>query len=373
MSVRKKKWRDAKGRLRSKWMIHVEYTDPQGCRRPPVRKVSPVQTKAGALRYEREVRQALLEGTYGKEMTIVPLVRVFAMDYLEHARLNTKHSSSRSTESILRVHLIPAFGGKRIDEISTRDVDRYKATKNHDGLKNKTINNHLACLSRMLTLAKDWGLRPDLPRIDLLTVPPPEDRSFTWEEAQQVLDAARAEPEWFAMVALAISTGLRQGELLALQWSDIDFDVALLMVRRSMVEGVVDTPKSGRHREIPLGEFPVRVLREWRLRQSVASSYVFCARDGGMRTDGQCKAPLYRVADRAGMKRFGWHKLRHTCASLVVSRGGQMKAVQDLLGHASMKTTQRYAHLAPVVLRNAVTRLDALDSTWTAHGSAANA
>jgi site-specific recombinase XerD len=77
-----------------------------------------------------------------------------------------------------------------------------------------------------------------------------------------------------------------------------------------------------------------------------------------MLTKGECKHPLWRACKRAGLRRIGWHVLRHTFASHLAMRGKPMKVIQELLGHATMEMTMRYAHLAPAVHRDAVAALD---------------
>ena len=76
-------------------------------------------------------------------------------------------------------------------------------------------------------------------------------------------------------------------------------------------------------------------------------------------TKGECKHPLYRACRRAGLRRIGWHVLRHTFASHLAMRGVPMKAIQELLGHTTLEMTMRYAHLSPDVRRDAVSLLDA--------------
>ncbi|MSP59835.1 MAG: hypothetical protein EXR72_05745, partial [Myxococcales bacterium] len=85
---------------------------------------------------------------------------------------------------------------------------------------------------------------------------------------------------------------------------------------------------------------------------------VFSDDGGKMLKKGYCRWPMWRACKRAGLRRIGWHVLRHTFASHLAMRGVPLKAVQDLLGHATIEMTMRYAHLAPVVHRVAVEQLD---------------
>jgi integrase len=129
-----------------------------------------------------------------------------------------------------------------------------------------------------------------------------------------------------------------------------------LNVRRSVWKHVESTPKGGRSREVPLSDKALEALREHPQR----GPYVFSTLDGQRRDRHGCTRALYAIAERAGQQLpFGWHVLRHTFASHLVMRGVPLKAVQDLMGHATMDMTLRYAHLSPDVRRDAVQLLDA--------------
>jgi site-specific recombinase XerD len=93
---------------------------------------------------------------------------------------------------------------------------------------------------------------------------------------------------------------------------------------------------------------------------------VVCDIGGNLLTDGETRHPLWRACNRAGLRQIGWHCLRHTFASQLVMRGATMSAVQELLGHATILMTMRYAHLAPEVVRETVKLLDGLGSNWAA-------
>ncbi len=99
----------------------------------------------------------------------------------------------------------------------------------------------------------------------------------------------------------------------------------------------------------------IRILKGHR---HLRGELVFCSRSGRMLKKTECKHPLWRACKRAGLRRISWHVLRHTFASHLTMRGVPLKAVQELLGHATMEMTMRYAHLSPNVTRNAVQVLD---------------
>jgi site-specific recombinase XerD len=131
-------------------------------------------------------------------------------------------------------------------------------------------------------------------------------------------------------------------------------------VRQNVVNGRIGTPKSGKPREIPLGDEVTAALKSHR---HLRGPLVFCAMDGKMFTAGEQKWPLWRTCKRAGLRLIGWHVLRHTFASHLVMRGAPMKVVQELLGHATIVMTMRYAHLAPEIARDAVRLLDGGDAS----------
>ena len=204
------------------WMIDVVFLHVDG-HKVRVRRTSPVQTKRGAEQYEREVRERMLRGAPDDEgeKKEVPTLQAFSKEFLEtYCAVNNKPSSLRNKRTTFRKHLVPAFGRKRLDEINGRDIERFKANKLQSGLSPKTINNHLTTLRKMLDIACEWGLIEHLPRVKWLRVPPPEFDFLDFDEAERLLETAREhEAEFYVMILVALRTGMRQGELLALQWA----------------------------------------------------------------------------------------------------------------------------------------------------------
>ena len=320
--------------------------------RQRVRRRSPVQTKRGAEEYERQLRTTLLSPPEDKKE--VPTLNVFSREFLEnYCSTNNKPSELRMKRSTFKNHLRPAFGRLRLDRIGMREVERYKARKLKDGLSPKTVNNHLTILRRCLVVAHEWALLEHVPQIKWLKVPKPEFDFLDFDEAPQLV--ASADGEWPAMILVAVRTGLRQGELLALRWDDVDLVGGRIVVRRSDWRGHVGATKNGRTREVPLSAEAVSTLQGHR---HLRGELVFCHATGRPWTEKELRRPLYRACKRAGIRRIGWHVLRHTFASHLVMRGVALKAVQELLGHSTIEMTMRYARLTPDVRRDAVQQLD---------------
>ena len=146
------------------------------------------------------------------------------------------------------------------------------------------------------------------------------------------------------LALLALNTGMRRGELFNLKWSDVDMEKPELEVRGEEDDDGTGS-KSGQTRTIPLTREGLEVLRDWQSTTGAADGLVFPAEDGGRMTD--IKTAWGGLLRAAGIKGFRFHDLRHTFASWLVMRGTDLYTVRDLLGHASIQMTERYAHLAP--------------------------
>jgi integrase len=369
MSVRQSSRTDPKtGKKRSYWIVDLCLgRDADGSERR-VRRVPRVQTRRGAEQFEREllgqggvVQESIgvssrKEGRQGEAEKVKrsPKLVAFAGDFLsKYAEANNKPSEIQSKRTILNMHLIPALKQLRLDEVGGAEIEGYKSDKLRTGLSAKTVNNHLIVLRRLLGLAQEWGALDRVPKVKWLKVPEAEFDFLDFEEAERLI--AAAEGEWRVMILMAVRTGLRQGELLALRWTDVDLVAGHLVVRQSVTRGIVTTPKSGRSRKIPLAPSLLAALKSHR---HLRGKLVFCAGEGRMLTKNECKHPLWRACKGAGLRQIGWHVLRHTFASHLVMRGAPFKAVQEMLGHWSIEMTMRYAHLSPDARRDAVGLLD---------------
>lgn len=313
----------------------------------------------GAARQAEDARRAEL-------LTCTPAVACCETTFREHAQevlvlhaaVHNKHSERISKQRIFNLHLLPFFGDMRLDKIGPREIARFKAEK-LSTLSAKTVNNMLTVLRKSLSLAVEWGRLQSVPRVGFLRVKKPKIDFLTFEEAPRLV--AGADAEWAAMILCGLRAGLRQGELLELRWEDVDLAQGVLRIRRAVYDGVVDVPKGGRGRDVPMSNELVAAMRV--LPSRFAGKLVWPGEAGRALTKGECKWPLWRACRKAGLRRIGWHVLRHTFASHLIMRGVPLKVVQELLGHTDITTTMRYAHLAPGISRSAVMLLDAPKET----------
>ncbi len=334
-----------------------------------------VRNRAQAMALEHQRRAEMIAGKVAvvakvegtKAAAGALTFRVHAEEVLVlHAAVENKHSERKSKRSILDRHLLPAFGDLGLEAIGPRQIASYKAQKLGAGLTAKTVNNHLTVLRKCLVLAKEWERLAVVPTVGFLRVKKPEIDFFTFDEAALILASAERDP-WYVMILCGLRAGLRQGELLELRWSDVDLVKGAMRIRRAIYDGVIDVPKGGRTREVPLGDELRAAFRE--LPSRFAAGLVWPGEGGRNLTKGEAKWPLWRACKQAALRRVGWHALRHTFASHLVMRGVPLKAIQELLGHATIDMTMRYAHLAPDVTRDAVQLLDAPPPVRKASGA----
>jgi len=306
----------------------------------------------------------------------IPTVKEFIEIYRESTRLQIKPASMYSKEGSFRRHIVPHLGHLRLDQVTYAALEDFKQAlsrtpiarnrKSPRMLCNKSINNILVVVNHMMEVARKRGVITVVPEIDWLKLPPPTFRFLSFDEAARLERAA--DGEWRAMITVALRTGMRRGELMALRWEDVDLNAGRLTVRRNYSLKKFGTPKGGRAREIALGEDVIAVLRAQRHERG---ELVFCDPAGKVYTTGMLKRPLVRAYKGAGLKPIGWHTLRHTFASHLAMLGVSMRAIQELLGHATIQMTERYAHLAPQVKRDAVLLLDGKRRAFVSDGETA--
>ena len=321
------------------------------------RRRSPENSKAGSAAYEALLRQRLAHGEpiEGKSAKGTQLFRDFAWIWFnDYALPNNKFSEQRAKRGVLRTHLVPFFGRIPIGSITTHHVEQFKALQMKNGASNSSIRNRLTVLRKCLVCAHEWlDLEARLPKVRLPRATSFRTEYLSGDECETLL--AAAEGQLYEMILTTLRTGMRQGEIKGLQWPSIDWQNRSVVVQHSRcdVRKVLDTPKNGRTRHIPLDTDVLALLH----RRKQPSGYVFL--DNGrpfysMRLNNL----LAGVCQKAGLRRVTWHVLRHTFATNVAMRGVPLQIVQHLLGHSSVKTTERYAHVAPSMMRVAIDLLN---------------
>ena len=349
---------------RSDGRWEVRYFVPKGSGRE--RRVIYAKTRT-------EAREALRTALADRDRGVVPAparetVGSFLTAWCEGVEATVRGRTVDSYRQIVASHLVPLLGAVRLSRLSPEHVQRaYRELADRD-LSPKTVLNCHLVLHAALAQAWRWRLIASNPA-DLVTpprVPRHEMKVLSAEQVRQVLGAADDDPLGAAFYTLAVSTGLRLGELCALRWPHVDLDRGTVSVvgtleQRAGHGHTVAEPKTQRsRRQVELGAATVEALRRHR---AVSSSigFVFHRADGQPLSRSIVDKAWRRLNERAGVPAVRFHDLRHTSATLMLEAGVNPKVASDRLGHASVSITlDRYSHAVPALGREAAQLVDNL-------------
>jgi integrase len=360
------------------WMARVDLGFENGRRK---RKAFFGKTRAEAA---RKLNKALAEREQGRPIALPKqTLGQFLKRWLdESVDVSVRPRTATRYRELVQIHILPTLGRTSLTKLAPQDLQRLYTVKLAAGLAPRTVGHVHRVLHRALGQALRWGV---VATNVCDTVDPPkvvrtEIRALNPDEARRLLLAAEGDP-LEALYVLALTTGAREGELLALKWADIDLEQGSLQIRRTIGrvrgQGFVESePKSAKgRRHIALAPTATDALRRHRERQFAerlaaglvvaGDSLVFC---NGVGRPIEPQNLLYRsfrsVLKRAGLPPMRFHDLRHSAASLLLSMGAHPKVVQELLGHSQISLTlDTYSHVLPGLQRQAVDDLGALLAT----------
>jgi integrase len=275
----------------------------------------------------------------------IPTLANFVRDsYLPFAK--SAKRSWRTDETVLRLHILPKLGRMALDEISSQSVGEILRRMQDDGYAAGTTNRILVLLRYVFNLAKKWSIAgaQNNPAAELKTAPDVfRERYLKREEIERLLVALDVDQNQTAACAvkLLLLTGARRNEITHARWEYVDWQRKTLLVPCS---------KSGRPRLIQLNSAALDLLCS--LPREPGTAFIFPSPVTG-RPSASLHFPWTRIRKRAGLIGFRLHDLRHSFASFLVNKGVSIYVVQGLLGHANVRATQRYAHLANETLSDA--------------------
>jgi integrase len=297
---------------------------------------------------------------------------------VDAARYQVSEGSFERYERTCRNHLVPFFGRLRLRELTAAHVRAFKARKIEDGLNPNTVGVMQGVLSTALNQAVDDGLIPFNPASRVKKAVKREQapmRSLSVQEEASRLLAAALGTRDEALLTVALRTGMRQGELAALRWEDVDLaGKPSITVRRSAdtrTKTRVSTTKTGRERKIHIGPRTVEVLKAHRARQleerMAATSWadpglVFPNTKGKIRRRDSVMRSLRRFLEEAGLPaEVRFHDLRHTAGTLALRQGVPLHTVSRMLGHSDpAMTLRRYTHVLEDMREDAARAMDKL-------------
>ncbi|MCR4308499.1 MAG: site-specific integrase, partial [Deltaproteobacteria bacterium] len=313
----------------------------------------------------------------------VPTLGAYSEQFMAgYAAAKLKPSTQYGYKRGLKDHILPAFGKRILTDITRKDIKDFIYAKTADGYAPRSVLGMVHKMSAIFEDAIEDGIvkvnptrRPGkhvrIPKMG-------EGMDFlTQEEGGAVLNAARAHfPKMYPALLLTMMTGMRQGEIIALQWGDIDWRGKFLVVQRNDWKGYLGTPKNGHPRRIDLAEYLIEVLADHRRRvaeEALASGkpmmewvfprrYYFPAKStGGERLKGDGMRKILDLSiKKAGIRHVKFHALRHSYCSWMIKAGENLTYIMQQAGHSSINVTvNTYGTQVPGDHRDATDRLAA--------------
>jgi integrase len=367
------------------WWLFIDY---QGKRK--AKKIG--QDKRLALEVAKKIEAKLTLEEFGLDnnaLETIPTLRQYVYGWRDKdgphlgwfdkvAKLSLKNSTQRGYKLILDRYLLPELGGMRLDVITPRMVGDFIGGKVGGGTRSATARNIKNCLSAVMRQAVNPDGYITVNPARGIPVPRPEKEKpvrepdpFTWEERAVFEDTFKVHyPRFYPLVLCGFRTGLRIGELIALQWGDIDFRQKLILVQRNVTRGRITTPKSrAGTRQVrvtsQLAE-ALRAQRKWLKEITLQKgwqqppAWVFPNEEGGFLNYGNFVSRIWNKAtEKAGMRRRTPHDMRHSYATLRLSKGDSIAEVSKEMGHGTTEITFRtYYKWMPKESRSNIDELD---------------
>lgn len=298
----------------------------------------------------------------------------FLRRWLDDFGPSLRPSTLRHYEMIVRVHLEPALGRKKLADVTPAVIQAYLRDKARE-VSTRTVHHHHSVLRRALNIAVRWRiLRTNAAMlVDAPRVPRFEPTTLTADQVKQLL-AATADDRLHALWVLAASTAMRQAELLGLTWRDIDLEAGSLKVQRALTrrQGRFELvePKSAKsRRSMPLSQVAIAALRAHRARQhrerlaaGAGGTYdglVFTSSSGMPLHASEVIKAFYRALERAQLPRVRFHDLRHGAITIMLEQGVHPRIVMEWAGHSTIGLTMdTYSHVRASVLRETSDAMD---------------
>ncbi|HKX26996.1 MAG TPA: site-specific integrase [Blastocatellia bacterium] len=311
------------------------------------------RTKKQAEEAEIAFRQELYEARFKPKVENVPLLSDFIDEhFLPWSRANKKswHTDRWRSKSLKKF-----FAGRRLDEITPLLIEKFKSKEfekiSARGTRQSpaSVNRKLELLSRMLSMAVDYGMIQSNPcqRVRKFRLDNRRERYLSVEEENRLLSVLIGQKAYLRpIVILALYTGMRRGEILNMEWWQIDFSSDRLIVTKT---------KSGKPRHIPMN----RIVRETLLavKEESDGKLVFESRKKPGHPISDPKKGFHGALKDAEIENFRFHDLRHTAGTRLAEAGADAFTIKDILGHASIQTSAIYVHATDEGKRRALTAL----------------
>jgi integrase len=291
---------------------------------------------------------------------------------------STRHKTFTTYESLCRTAIRPRIGNKNLSKLTALDLQSLYSELTDSGLSSRTVHHVHRVLHRAFTQAVRWKILSRNPCDGATSPKVPRAELTVWGagDADAFLLATR-EHRMHGLYVLALTTGMRQGELLGLKWADIDFDTGTLAVRRALqwqrgIGLAFVEPKTARsRRKIHLSQTALFALRAHKDRQAFDRhaagaawnelGLVFCDAAGEPLSPTNETKRFQRAVAATGLPAIRFHDLRHTAATILLAKGVHVKLVSEMLGHSTIVLTlDTYSHVIPAMHGDAAAAMDAV-------------
>lgn len=356
--VRKRKYKDG-------WRYMLDFYDHQGIRQ---RLVLPDgTTKTAANEKLREIEAQIDRGLYIPERKILTFSEV-ASDWIEYKRLNLR----QSTWSVYEGHVRNHFGewtDLKINRITTAKVEKYIIARQDSGMNLLTIRKILVTMNQIFAYAVRHGYITYNPMADAERPrgtgrrqdQKKKIRILNKEEIQAFLGAI-TNPKYKMLFTLALTSGARQGELLGLKWTDIDWVNNQIHIQRTYNNQAWYDPKTeSSNRRIDIGPGMMNRLKKWKMACTPNDLMLVFPNEAGkpINHNNMVRRHFLPALKKAGIEKIRFHDLRHTYASILIEQGENIKYIQSQLGHSSPSVTLNvYAHLMNPTNQTAASKLE---------------
>jgi integrase len=337
------------------------------------------QKKKRGFKTKKEAEKALVEAlnALNNQSYVEPsnlTYKEFLQDWFKTKKNNIGVQTANVYEEYLKNRIIPSLGNFKLNKLKTIHIQNYVNELKEEGLASATIKKIFEIIRNSLEYAVDFNLiqtnvakKVKLPKIE-------KKEMSVWdiEDVKKFLEVAKQDQNYIAF-HLAITTGMRQGEILGLRWKDIDFDKGVLYVRQTLSRDgktlLTGAKTKSSLRTIRLSDNTLEALKEHKnkiskIKEELGDSYqdyglVVCTRIGTPIYPRNLRRTLNRLIERAKVPKIRFHDLRHTHATLLLSQGVNVKVISERLGHSNIKITlDTYSHVLPTMQEEAIKTID---------------
>jgi len=325
------------------WWVFVSHNGKRTSRK--------VGSKRAADMVAAKIQAKISLGEFGFDRKQVPTFGEYAIKWRKvYVRVNCRESTAEEYQVILKNHILPVFKNERVDQITKGSVRGFLLQKHSNGLSRSRVLVIKAVLSGILTFAVDEEIITINPCSGITKRLFPKNRNvknrvgkgdiFTDQELAAIFDTCETDfPEHYPFFLMAARTGMRLGELLALQWGDVDLKDNYIWVRRSYRLGRLNRPKSGKSRKVDMSSQLAGVLSEM-LKGDFKDIKEFVFQHDGRIMEQYVICQVYdRILKKAKVRHIKFHGIRHSYCAHLLSKGVSPYYVSQQVGHSSINIT----------------------------------